>query len=272
MSERDGFDIGVPCWIDTWQPDGAAAARFYAGLLGWEMAEPGQNGADAPYVMCRLRGRDVAAIGDSGAAPGPASEAAWTTYVRVEDVDTAAALATDAGGSLIHAPFDSLEGGRIAILADPAGATFGVWQPGAHGGAQIVNEAGAWTMSVLLCDEPTEAAAFYAAVFGWTGDPFPLGDDQGTLWRLEGYVGGEPDQPVPRDVVGVMAPAHGQPASWIVGFWVPDVDAAEALAPELGGTVIAGASETALGDARIADPGGAVFSVSPAPTAPPAAA
>src|SRR6185436_12995167 len=36
MSERDGFGPGVPCWVDTWQPDAAAAAAFYAGLFGWE--------------------------------------------------------------------------------------------------------------------------------------------------------------------------------------------------------------------------------------------
>ena len=34
MSKRDGFEPGVPCWIDTWQPDADAAVAFYAALFG----------------------------------------------------------------------------------------------------------------------------------------------------------------------------------------------------------------------------------------------
>ena len=258
MSERDGFQPGVPSWIDTWQPDAGAAAAFYAQLFGWEAER-----TDPRYVMCRLRGRDVAAVGagDRGDAP-----AAWTTYVQVEDADGTVAKAIEAGGRVVAAPFDSLEGGRIAIFADPAGAVLGVWQPGAHRGARVVNEPGAWAMSVLLCDDPEPARAFYGAVFGWGAEPFALGDSEGTLWRLRGYVGGEPAQPVPRDVVAVMAPAFGRPAAWAVNFWVDDADATTARARQLGGTVVAGPFDTPISrDAVIADPAGAVFSVSTAP-------
>jgi len=129
-----------------------------------------------------------------------------------------------------------------------------------------VNEPNAWAMSVLLCDDPEPARAFYADVFGWEAEPFPLGDHEGTLWRLPGYVGGEPGQPVPRDVVAVMAPAFGRPAAWVVNFWVEDADATAAAAPGLGGTVVAGPFDTAISrDAVIADPSGAVFSVTTAP-------
>ena len=65
-----------------------------------------------------------------------------------------------------------------------------------------------------------------------------------------------------------MAPAFGRPAGWTVNFWVEDADAIAARAPELGGAVVAGAFDTAISrDAVIADPAGAVFSVSTAPTA-----
>jgi uncharacterized protein len=310
MSERDGYAPGVPCWVDTWQPEATTAAAFYEGLLGWETertapgtqsatpggderpgTEPATSGGDerpgtrsAPpggdetqYLMCRIRGRDVAAIGEgAGAAPatggaaptaGDAAPTAWTTYIRVASVDDTLARAEAAGGKVVVPPFDSLDGGRIAILADPAGAAFGVWQHGAHAGAQLVNEAGAWAMSVLLCDEPDKAKPFYAATFGWTGDPFPLGDAEATLFRLDGYVGGEPTQPVPRDVVAVMAPAFGRPAGWTVNFWVDDADDVAARAPGLGGAVVAGPFDTPISrDAVIADPAGAVFSVTTVPT------
>ena len=269
MSERDGFDTGVPCWVDTWQPDADAAVAFYTALFGWEAHEaPGGGDEPVRHVMCSLRGREVAAIGSRPRGGGPELPPAWGTYVRVADADETVATATAAGGRVVMEAFDSLDGGRIAILADPLGAAFGVWQLGVHGGVRVVNEPSAWAMSVLLCDDPQPAKAFYRAVFGWQADPFALGDQEATLWRRPGYVGGEPAQPVPRDVVAVMAPAFGRPPAWIVNFWVEDADATAAAAPDLGGSVVAGPFDTPISrDAVIADPAGAVFTVTTAPTA-----
>ena len=39
MPERDGYIAGVPCWVDTSQPDPDAAADFYGGLFGWEFED-----------------------------------------------------------------------------------------------------------------------------------------------------------------------------------------------------------------------------------------
>jgi uncharacterized protein len=68
--------------------------------------------------MCRLRGRDVAAIGSP--PPVPDHLPVWGTYVWVDGAEEAAAKATEAGGSVAVPPFESLDGGRIAILVDPA--------------------------------------------------------------------------------------------------------------------------------------------------------
>jgi predicted enzyme related to lactoylglutathione lyase len=246
MSERSGYQPGVPCWVDTWQGDGDAAAGFYTELFGWEAARGGD------YSMFRLRGRDVAGLG------GQAIEAAaWTTYVQVDDVDAAAARVTGAGGALLRAPFDSLDGGRMAIAADPAGAVFGLWQLGEHRGAETVNEPGAWAMSLLHTTDVEGAAAFYGAVFGWETEPF----GPATMFRLPGFVGGEPQQPVPRDVVAVMV--GGETARWTPDFWVQDADDTVRRAQELGGSVIAPAADTGVGrTAVLADPAGAVFTVS----------
>jgi uncharacterized protein len=280
MSERDGYMPGVPCWIETWQPDAAAAADFYSGLLGWEAERTTPEGAPAEYVMCRIRGRDVVGIGsgtpgaadDAGhagaGADSASATAAWITYIQVDSVTDTVAKATAAGGRVVAAPFDSLDGGRMAILADPGGAAFGVWETGAHRGAAVINEPGAWTMSVLLTEDPEPAKAFYAAVFGWRADPFRLGDSEGTLWRLPGYVGGEPVQPVPRDVVAVQAPAFGRPSAWVVGVWVDDADETARRAVELGGTIVHGPYDSMISrEAVIADPNGAVLNVSTAPSA-----
>jgi uncharacterized protein len=245
MSERSGFEPGVPCWVDTWQGDGDAVAAFYTGLFGWEAAR-------GEYSMFRLRGRDVAGLGGEAVEP-----AAWTTYVQVDDADRAADAVTQAGGSLIREPFESLDGGRIAIAADPAGGVFGIWQLGEHRGAQVVNEPGAWAMSLLSAPEPDAARAFYGAVFGWETEAF----GPATMLRLPGFVGGEPQQPVPRDVVAAMV--EGEAARWTPDFWVADADAVAARAGELGGSVLMPPSNMGVGrTAVLADPAGAVFSVS----------
>jgi predicted enzyme related to lactoylglutathione lyase len=154
------------------------------------------------------------------------------------------------------------------MLADPAGAVFGVWEPELRRGAQLVNEPSAWAMSLLHCSDPGPAASFYADLFGWTSEPFEMGGAEGALWRLPGYVGGEPQQPVPRDVVAVMVPvAAGAPgpaqSHWGVDFWIDDADAAAAKAPGLGGSVIVPPRDTpGFRNAVLEDPHGAVFSVS----------
>jgi uncharacterized protein len=157
MSERDGYEAGVPCWIDTWQPDAETAVKFYIELFGWEAEDTMPPGTPGNHYMCRLRGRDVAAIASRPEA-APPTPPAWGTYVWVESAeDTAAGVAT-AGGSVVMEPFPSLDGGRIAVVGDPAGALFGVWQPGEHKGARLVNEPGAWSMSALSTPDPDTAS------------------------------------------------------------------------------------------------------------------
>jgi uncharacterized protein len=252
MSERDGYEPGVPCWVDTRQPDPEGAIDFYTRLFGWE-AEPLGD-----YAVCRLRGADVAAIaGGAGSAP------TWSTHIWVESADEAAAGVIEAGGRVVAEPVDVADAGRTAVLADPAGAEFSVWEPGSRKGAQRVNEPAAWAMSALSTPDPEGAKAFYGAVFGWETSTFPAGEIEFTLWRLPGYVGGEPSQPVPADVIAVMGPPAEGPARWSVDFWVDDVDATATTAAELGGTVIAPPMDMPTGrTAVLADPQGAAFSVS----------
>ena len=255
MSERNGYAPGVPCWVDTWQPDADAAAGFYTALFGWEA-----DGASAGPYMCKLRGRDAALIGQL--PPEHAHRpSAWMTHVWVDSADAAAERVLAAGGSVPVAPFDVADGGRIGIAADPAGAHFGVRQVGELAGAEVVNEAGAWSWSQLLTSDPDGARPFYASVFGWETDSF----GEVTLFRVPGYVGGEPEQPVPRDVVAGMAalPEGDGFPHWRIDFWVDDVDATAAKAAELGGRAVVPPYDAGIArQAVIADPAGASFSVS----------
>src|SRR5205814_7289760 len=109
VTERDGYQHGVPCWVDTWQDDLDTAATFYAGVFGWDVEKGTPPGRDTRYYMCRLRGSDVAAI---GSPPPVGRPPAWRTYVWVDDADAVAASAVKAGGSLLAEHFGSLDGGR----------------------------------------------------------------------------------------------------------------------------------------------------------------
>jgi len=153
------------------------------------------------------------------------------------------------------------------VLFDPVGAAFGVWEPRARQGAQLVDEPRTWAMSSLHTTEPEGAKAFYGSVFGWQPEAFGPPEAQMTLWRLPGYVGGEPQQPVARDVVAVLAPAGDAaaavPTHWNVNFYVDDTDATTEQVARLGGRVIMAPLDTpGFRTAVLADPQGAAFSIS----------
>src|SRR5436190_288087 len=267
MSERDGYAHGVPCWVDSGQPDPEAAVAFYRGLFGWELEDRMPSDSPGQYFVAQVRGRDVAAIGSlpEGAPPTPA----WNTYIWVDSADEVAAKAKEAAGTALMEPFEVLEAGRMALLADPGGAPFCVWEPRQFRGAQLVNESGAWSMSLLQTSDPEGAKAFYGEVFGWASETFDTGEEEITLWRVPGYEGGEPEQPVSREVVAGLVPMGGDgaaedvPPRWSVDFWVADVDAAAETAAELGGRVVVAPYDIpGFRQAALADPRGAEFTVS----------
>jgi hypothetical protein len=196
-----------------------------------------------------------------GAQP-PGVPSAWNTYVSVASAEDAVRAAAAAGGQIVFEPFDALPAGRVAVIEDPAGGVICLWEPAQRLGCQLVNEPSAYAMSMLHTPDPDAAARFYGEVFGWQTDDFVPGV---SLFRLPGYVGGEPAQPVPRDVVAVMA-AEETPSYWGVDFWVDDADALAGRAPELGGgVVVAPFNAGPMRQAVLADPAGAVFSVTTAP-------
>jgi predicted enzyme related to lactoylglutathione lyase len=256
MSQRDSYPAGVPCWVTNLQHDVPAATAFYEELFGWET----ERGPDdvAPYALGRLHGRDVAGI---GTMPDPGSPPAWVMEVRVDDLAATVAKVRAAGGTVLQENVDFSPVGRLGVFTDPQGAVFCAWEAGHREGAQLVNEAGAWSMNALQTTDPDDAAAFYGAVFGWATESF----GPATMFRLPGYFGGEESQPVPRDVVAVMVPAAADaPVAWGTDFWVADADRAVATVERMGGRVLAGPYDAppSFRQAVVADCGGAVFSIS----------
>ena len=258
MSTRHHYPAGVPCFVDTLTGDVAAARAFYTGLFGWEFAGPGQMPGDPPgeYWVARLHGAEVAGV---GSAPAAETAVGWNTHVSVDDVEATTRRAGQLGADVLLAAVDAPPAGRLAVIADPTGAPLTLWQPDARCGAGRVNEPSAWAMSLLSTPDVERARRFYGELFGWEAEQF---GDAIWLWRLPGFVGGEPSQPVPRDVVAAMTTGE-EPAGWGVDFWISDADAAAEAAPALGGTVLAGPfTDAPFRRAMLAGPDGAAFSVS----------
>ena len=277
MLERDGYLPGVPCWVDTSQPDPEAGVAFYRGLFGWEFEDAMPAESSTRYFLARLRGGDVAAVGSqSENDPGTA---VWNTYIWVEDADAAVAKVRDAGGRVLTDPFDVMDAGRMAVVTDREGAAFCVWQARRHRGARIVNEPGALNFNSLNTRDAQGARSFYRSVFGW--ETLSVGGGV-EMWRLAGYgdflalsdpelrqrqadSGAAPEGFA--DVVATLNPiADDQPEispHWSVTFAVDDADATARRATELGGRVeVAPFDAPWVRMAVIADPQGARFTAS----------
>src|ERR1700676_5725377 len=110
MRERDGYIPGVPCWVDTSQPDPQAAVAFYGDLFGWKLEDAMPPEAPGNYFIARLGGGDVAAVASQ--AEGAPPSATWNTYIWVQSADEAAAKVVEAGGRVVTDPFDVPEAGR----------------------------------------------------------------------------------------------------------------------------------------------------------------
>ena len=108
MAERDGYIPGVPCWVDTSQPDPDAAAAFYSGLFGWEVEDLMPPGSPGKYLVARLRGGDVAAI--STAPEGATGPADWNTYVWVDSADETASRVRRGGRNRRNGAVRRLQG------------------------------------------------------------------------------------------------------------------------------------------------------------------
>ena len=273
MPERDGYIPGVPCWIDTSQPDPDAAVTFYSGLFGWDFEDVMPPDSPGKYFVGRIRGGDVAAVGSQPEGSPPT--AVWNTYIWVDSADEAASKVLDAGGSVVMEPFDVMDAGRMAVFTDPEGAAFFVWQAKQHKGARIVNEPGSLNFNGLNTRDPERARSFYGAVFGWQ----TLSLDGGAeAWRLPGY-GDFLEQSNPglrkrmaemgapegfEEVVAQLIPiADDQPDTpphWSVTFAVDDADATAERAAELGGRVIVPPFDAPwVRMTFISDPQGAAF-------------
>jgi uncharacterized protein len=249
MGERTSHAPGTFSWVDLATTDADGAKAFYGSVLGWAFEDMPVPDAP-PYSMAKIGGRTVAAL---YAKQDEAQPPAWLSYVTVAQADPIADRAAELGGTVISQPFDVLEAGRMAVLQDPTGAVFAIWQPKQSIGAQLVNDPGALTMNQLNTSDTQAAQAFYSALFGWTFEQVASGEQ--TFWSIQNgdrLNGGMMPTPQGWDI----------PSHWLAYFTTSDLDASVALIHELGGGVTVGPLPIPAGRFAVAtDPQGAGFAL-----------
>jgi predicted enzyme related to lactoylglutathione lyase len=239
---------GTFCWAELTTTSSSTAKAFYEPIFGW-VSEDSPVGPDMVYTMWKRNGRNACAMFETH---DPAHPPHWSLYVTVEDADTAAARAAELGGTVIAAPFDVMEHGRMAVISDPTGAVFCIWQPKGHIGSQITEEPGTHSWNELMTTDLSAARAFYTGLFGWEAD-----DSMGfyVMFKAgETYVGG---------MAGITPEMGPMPSSWSPYFLAEDTDKAVSMASAAGGTVLAGPEDVPgmVRFAMIQDPTGGVFGV-----------
>jgi predicted enzyme related to lactoylglutathione lyase len=181
----------------------------------------------------------------------------WMGYVSVENVDDSVTAIKAAGGA-VHLPAWEIAGvGRIAMVADPQGASFYVMTPiGAPGQSTAFAPGrpghGGW--HELHTTDWKAALEFYSTHLGWAKSEAMDMGPMGTYLLFN--AGGEA-------IGGMMnSPNFPQPM-WLYYFGVDDIDAARHRVLNAGGVIINGPNEVPGGSwvLQAQDPQGAMFAL-----------
>jgi predicted enzyme related to lactoylglutathione lyase len=239
-----------PAWVDLSSADAAGSRDFYAKLFGWQV-EVNPDPQYGGYGLAKIGGSDAAGIGPK---MDPNAPTAWSLYIGAEDIEDLAKRVADNGGTVVMAPFDVGDQGRMAVFQDPAGAFISAWQGTRMGGFQT-DAPNSFSWAELNARGVDRALPFYTAVFGWSTRTSPMGEGQPPYTEFligDASIAGawEMNEMVPAEV----------PSYWQVYFAVDDVDAAHSKAVELGAREMVAPQDFPGGRFSIvSDPQGASF-------------
>ena len=250
----DSHPPGAFCWIELATTDQNAAKSFYHSLFAWT-AKDFPMGPDDFYTMFQLEGRDTGAaytLRPEQRAHGVPPH--WMIYIAVASADEAAGRVPELGGKVLKSPMDVYDAGRMAVVQDPTGAAFALWQSKAHSGLGIAGVCGSLCWADLMTSDTERAKAFYEGLLGWKITKSE-NDPSGYLHIKNGeqFIGGIP----PSSFAPPNTPAH-----WMAYIYVANCDETTAKSSQLGGkTLLAPTTIEKVGRMSIlADPQGAVFS------------
>lgn len=231
-------------WHELVTPDANAAHAFYGKAIGWK-PQPWEE--DASYVMfAAQRGPIGATVAGNGSAPH------WLPYIGTDDIDATVELAKQKGGSVLKDVDTLSSGSRHAVLQDPYGAKFGVYESAEDYGKITPPQPGEHSWHELITTDHDGAFDFYSALFGWRTI---VEHDMGPMGKYLIYGIGD----VPFG--GMMTLQQGPGPSWLSYVHVKDVNQTARKVKSAGGRLINGPHEVPGGDwiVQAVDPQGAMF-------------
>lgn len=246
---------GSFCWVELITTDDKAAKTFYKDLFQWG-SQDNPIGPEQVYSMLRVDGKDIGAMYQMNEEQKRQNVPPhWLSYISVVSVDETVNKAKELGGTLLHGPMDVFTAGRMAMLQDPTGAVFALWQPNENIGARVIGEPNAPCWNEFLTNDVEKGRDFYTRLFGWGTKVADVGGFEYTEFSL-------PERPA----AGMMAiqKEWGQvPPHWLVYFAVTDCDTMVERAKTSGAAVLAPPCDIpGVGRfATLEDPQGASFSV-----------
>jgi predicted enzyme related to lactoylglutathione lyase len=255
MANTDKYPAGSFCWVELATTDQNAAKNFYTSLFGWAV-EDNPMGPNDFYSIFKLSGRDTGAaysMRQEQRAQGIPPH--WMLYISVDNADQSAAKAAQAGGTVLAPAFDVMDFGRMAIIQDPTGVIFSLWQAKREGHGMTTAGDNTFCWADLSTPDPERASKFYAELFGWS----MIKDEKDSSGYIhikngENFIGGIP----PAAHRNPNAPPH-----WLIYFQVASPENATAKATQLGGKILMPARQMEnVGTwSIVADSQGAVFAL-----------
>lgn len=214
-------------WFELNTTDVDKAKAFYGELIGWTFQQAPMEGITYWMIM---RGQQP--VGGLMTLEGEGEHAAlgshWMPYLSVDDVDAAAARATEGGGTVAVPATDIPNVGRFAVIKDPQGAFFSLFHSNQGDLPDAQPTAGEFIWSEMWASDPAKAAAFYQPLAGYQVQEMPIGT--GTYRLLQ-------TGQVPRAGITSVQKKDARPR-WLLYIMVDDVDAAFAKAKTLGATIV----------------------------------
>lgn len=239
MAARDGEFIW--CDLSAYRP--AAVRRFYASVFGWRFDDDYGG-----YKIAMAGGRPAAGLFEMPAKfRKMGMPSFWMSYLQVADTARAAERAEALGAKIEVAPTPFDDTGLIALIRDPLGAGFTVYDGTLGSGAR--RGRGGRLRHGLYVSDPESVREFYGELFGWRYLPAGPGWD-----RIESA--GGTDQ---ADLVAAPEALRGPYEFWGVHFGVRDLGAGEAAITAGGGTLTGRFELAGRTTSLAADPDGAAF-------------
>ncbi|MBM4253206.1 MAG: VOC family protein [Deltaproteobacteria bacterium] len=249
MSKARQQDVGSFVRWELMTRSVAQALDFYKSLFSWSYDAAELNDGATYYHLLHGNHRigGIYAMADDLA--GKPAAAHWTPYLGVSDVDQSLLEAKSMGAKVTAESFDFAALGRMALLLDPTGAPFGLWQDQQR---TLLERSVAW--HELSTHDAESAATFYGDLFNWITRP----DSQGEVAITRFYSG-----PRPTAALITLSPRfRAVPPHWLPYFYVEDMALATKALTQSGGRILAEPSHGPSGtQAVVQDPQGAVFGV-----------